>query len=312
MPEKDLLDDLLEPVEDPKPGLNNEELASMKEQLEALEKEKQGLLKGVKEERRKRQELKGRLDEVTTTVNHILTTKEELAAQQLEAKTAEANVNGIPVEFTDDGDAFVPTDKLTALTSQYEEKIKDLEDKLEQVDGAANQRAEAQNTINSIVGENEAFGPAYGKYQSARKWVEDKVIDFQRLNNIQGALSSGQALDHVFDDDMKQEFNSTFENIDLVDVITAEDSIHHFRTMLSNMAEAMTPKPDNKPDSRFQQVLKKPSGLGKSANAKGGETPLSERAGNMSATDILSLSDEQIAALERSLLKEEETDGVVY
>jgi hypothetical protein len=312
MPEKDLLDDLLEPVEDPKPGLNNEELASMKEQLEALEKEKQGLLKGVKEERRKRQELKGRLDEVTTTVNHILTTKEELAAQQLEAKTAEANVNGIPVEFTDDGDAFVPTDKLTALTSQYEEKIKDLEDKLEQVDGAANQRAEAQNTINSIVGENEAFGPAYGKYQSARKWVEDKVIDFQRLNNIQGALSSGQALDHVFDDDMKQEFESTFENIDLVDVITAEDSIHHFRTMLSNMAEAMTPKSDNKPDSRFQQVLKKPSGLGKSANAKGGETPLSERAGNMSATDILSLSDEQIAALERSLLKEEETDGVVY
>jgi hypothetical protein len=78
------------------------------------------------------------------------------------------------------------------------------------------------------------------------------------------------------------------------------------------MAEAMTPKSDNKPDSRFQQVLKKPSGLGKSANAKGGETPLSERAGNMSATDILSLSDEQIAALERSLLKEEETDGVVY
>jgi chromosome segregation ATPase len=243
MPEKDLLDDLLEPVEDPKPGLNNEELASMKEQLEALEKEKQGLLKGVKEERRKRQELKGRLDEVTTTVNHILTTKEELAAQQLEAKTAEANVNGIPVEFTDDGDAFVPTDKLTALTSQYEEKIKDLEDKLEQVDGAASQRAEAQNTINSIVGENEAFGPAYGKYQSARKWVEDKVIDFQRLNNIQGALSSGQALDHVFDDDMKQEFNSTFENIDLVDVITAEDSIHHFRTMLSNMAEATWLRP---------------------------------------------------------------------
>lgn len=312
-PTKDLLDDLLldTKVDDDPPQFDPEELKDLKVSIEELEKEKQGLLRGVKDERRKRQELKGRLDEVTSTVNHILTTREEAAAQELE-KTVEAKVNGIPVEFTEDGDAFLPTEKITEITSPYEEKIQDLETKLEQLSSAGDQRVEAQNTINSIVGEDETFAPAYGKYQSARKWVEDKVIDFQRSNNIQGTLSSGQALDHVFNDELKQEFTSTFENIDLVNVITAEDSQHHFRSMLSNVAEAMTPKPDNQPDSRFQKVLQKPSGLGKSANAKGGELPLSERAGNMSATDLLALSDDQIEALERSLLKEEQTDGVQF
>ena len=310
--EKDLLDDLLlDKVDDDPATFDPKEMEDLKTALADLEKEKQGLLKGVKDERRKRQELKGRLDEVTSTVNHILTTKEEQAAQSLD-KQVEATVNGIPVEFTEDGDAFLPTEKITAITSPYEDKIQELEDKIEQLGAGADQRAEAQSTINSIVGENENYGAAYSKYQTARKWVEDKVIDFQRMNNIQGTLSSGQALDHVFNDELKQEFESTFESIDLVNIITAEDSKHHFREMLSNVAESTTPKPDNKPDSRFQKVLQKPSGLGKSANAKGGETPLSERAGTMSTEDIMGLSDEQIAALERSLLKEEETDGVRF
>jgi hypothetical protein len=188
----------------------------------------------------------------------------------------------------------------------------ELEQKLEYLSAAGDQRARAQKTIETIVGENEGYGGAYNKYRSARQWVEDKVVDFQRMNNIQGTLSSGQALDHVFNDDLTQEFDSTFDGIDLVDVITAEDSTSHFRRMLSNMSKDMTPKPDNQPDSRFQKVLQKPSGLGKSANAKGGELPLSERAGNMSPSDILSLSDSQIEALEKALLKEEETDGVQF
>jgi hypothetical protein len=314
MPEKDILDDILmedDPVDEPK--FDSKEMDKLKEQLADIEKEKQGLLKGVKDERRKRQELKGRLDQVTESVNDILATREQLATQELEKKVTEANVNGIPVEFTEDGDAFLPMEKVDAITSPYEQKIMELEQKIEYLSAAGDQRARAQKTIETIVGENEGYGDAYNKYRSARQWVEDKVIDFQRMNNIQGTLSSGQALDHVFDDDLTQEFGSTFDGIDLVDVITAEDSTSHFRRMLSNMSERdMTPKPDNQPDSRFQKVLQKPSGLGKSANAKGGEVPLSERAGNMSATDIMGLSDSQIEALEKALLKEEETDGITW
>jgi len=307
-----LLDELLIDDEDDKgPSFDPKEMEDLKAQLADLEKEKQGLLRGVKDERRKRQELKGRLDQVTESVNDILTTRDKLASQGQD-KTTEAIVNGIPVEFTDDGEAFLPADKWNAVISPYEEKIRSLEDQIEALATQNSQVAQAEKIKNSIVGENESYQPAYRKYQSARQWVEDRVIDFQRVNNIQGTLSSGQALDHVFDDDLRQEFTSQFGNIDLVDVVTAEDSTHHFRRMLDSMANAMTPKTDNKPDSRFQKVLNKPSGLGKAANAKGGEIPLSDRAGSMSSRDIMSLSDEQIAALEKALLREEETDGVAW
>lgn len=313
MPDKDLLDDiLLEDPQDDDPKFDSKEMESLKEQLAELEKEKQGLLKGVKDERRKRQELKGRLDQVTESVNDILATRDQLANQQLEKKVAEANVNGIPVEFTDDGDAFLPMDKVNAITTPYERKIAELEQRLEYLSAAGDQRARAQKTIETIVGKDESYGPAYNKYRSARDWVESKVVDFQRMNNIQGTLSPGQALDHVFDADLKQEFESSFENIDLVDVVTAEESELLFERTLSNIANAMTPKTDNQPDSRFQKVLQKPSGLGKSANAKGGEIPLSERAGNMSASDIMNLTDAQIEALEKALMKEEETDGITW
>jgi hypothetical protein len=312
MPDKDLLDDIL--LEDPQgddPKFDSKEMEGLKNQLAELEKEKQGLLKGVKDERRKRQELKGRLDQVTESVNDILATRDQLATQELEKK-AEATVNGIPVEFTDEGDAFLPMDKVNAITAPYEKEINDLKQSIEYLTAAGDQRAKAQRTIETIVGKDESYGPAYNKYRSARDWVESKVVDFQRMNNIQGTLSPGQALDHVFDADLKQEFESSFDNIDLVDVVTAEESELLFERTLSNIATAMTPKTDNQPDSRFQKVLQKPSGLGKSANAKGGEVPLSERAGNMSSADIMNLSDAQIEALEKALLKEEETDGITW
>ena len=311
--DRDLLDDILmeEPgLADPKLEFDNKELQSLKEQLANLEKEKQGLLQGVKDERRKRQELKGRLDQVTQTVNGILTTRQQQAEQQLAEKLADSK--GVPVEFTEEGDGFIPYDKLEIITSPYEQKIADLERRLEALTYSTDAASRAQKTINTIVGENEAFGPAYNKYQGARRWVEDKVIEFQRLNNIQGTLSSGQAMDHVFSDkDLVQAFEEKFDGLDLADVVTAEDSTYAFRRTLSNVAKAMTPS-DNKPDSRFQRVLQKPSGLGKSANAKAGEIPLSERAGNMSATDIMNLSDDQIAALERALMREEKTDGISW
>lgn len=310
MPEKDALDAILEDNDPGEPQFDPKEVETLKDQIAELDKEKQGLLRGVKDERRKRQELKGRLDQVTDTVNDILSKRDQLATQ--EPKPTEAVVNGIPVEYTDDGDAFIPADKMTAITSPYEERIQDLERQLDALATGQDQKAQAQKIMDAIVGENEAFTPAYGKYQAARQWVEDQVVDFSRRNNIQGTLTSGQALDHVFDDDLKQEFESRFANIDLVDIITAEDSTHHFRRMLSNVAESTTPKTDNQPDSRFQKVLNKPSGLGKSTNAKSGEIPLSERAGGMGSDDIMNLSDEQIAALEKALLNEEKTDGVQW
>jgi hypothetical protein len=286
--------------------LTSERVKELEEQLSNLEKEKQGFLSGIKDERRKRQELKGRLDQVTATIDGILETRQTAPAEPTPADTG---VPGITVEFTEDGDAYIPNEKLEAMTSKYEEKIAQLEQELERTAATTQAETAAQQVMNSIVGENESYGPAFGRYQAARRWVENQVIDYQRTNNIQGTLTSGQALDHIFNDGLRQEFSSQFPDIELVDAVTAEDSQWHFRQMLEHTSSRMAPK---EPDSRLTKVLNKPSGLGKSANAKAGEIPLSEKVSALSATDIMNLSDEQVEALQRAMSREEQTDGIEF
>jgi hypothetical protein len=320
---KDPLDALLgnEPIEDTEledlllaegdkgddDPLTSEKVKELEKQVEELNKEKQGFLSGIKDERRKRQELKGRLDQVTATIDDIL---DKRTQEPAEPKPADTNtIDGITVEFTEDGDAYIPNAKLNGITEKYEERIAELEERLQRTNEHVEAEQTAQTIINSIVGENESYSAAYNKYQAARRWVEERVVDFQHNNNVQGQLSSGQALDHIFNDNLQQEFTEKYPDMDLVDVVTAEDSKKHFRMMLDNTSKRLAPA---EPDSRLTKVLNKPSGLGKSANAKGGEIPLSEKAASLSATDIMNLSDEQIEALQKALEREEQTDGIQF
>ncbi len=65
------------------------------------------------------------------------------------------------------------------------------------------------------------------KYKSARSWVNDQVIDYQRENSLDGIMNSGQALDHVFDEDKEAEFTKKFPGFTLDEVVTAGDSQRH-------------------------------------------------------------------------------------
>ena len=120
-------------------------------------------------------------------------------------------------------------------------------------------------------------------------------------------------MDYVFDTQLRKEFANEFDGLDLVDIVTAEDSQDHFRRMLNNVATVMTPEdntettgPKDKMDSRFQKVLNKPSSLGNQANAKAGQLTILEKVGNLNTTDIMDLSDSQIEAL----MKLAGTEGV--
>jgi septal ring factor EnvC (AmiA/AmiB activator) len=148
--------------------LDPEELKSLKDALAEKDKQINGLLQTVKADRRKRQETKGQLDQLTSTVNSILAQREELN-QQLDdgsrSGSSKGTINGIPVEFNDDGDAFVPQDKLEALTSKYEEKIQELEQSLLLTNQNQQQTAQAQAAVQQMVGEDERYAPVYSKYQ---------------------------------------------------------------------------------------------------------------------------------------------------
>jgi hypothetical protein len=311
--DRDLLEDLLLPKDpEPTPGLDPKEMEDLKAQLAESQTAQKGLLKNVQEERRKRQEIKGRLDQVTTTVNSILEQRENLAAQNLEpqAQKDKDAVEGITVEFTEAGDAFIPSEKLSAFTSKYEDEIATLKEELASTRETQTSSQEYQQAVDAMIGEKAEYAAAHRSYQTARKWISDVVADWSLNNNVNRPLNSGEALTHVLNDEVAEEFKQRFPELDMVTVTTAEDSPWHFKTMLAKTAESLNSIETEPTNSRFRQVINKPSSLGKSANAKGGEVSLAEKLASLSATDIMNLKDEQLEAVTNYLREDEEKDGI--
>jgi len=303
----DLLEDLLLPEEGEEDGItiDPKKIEKMEEELKAKEKQIAGLLNEVKTDRKKRQEYKGQLDAVTETINAMLTQRE----QQLAELEKAGSDDRIEVDITDDGDAFIPRNKLDELVAPFQQRIDALEAQLNDTNQRQASAQDSEQLIRSLVGEDERYGPVYNKYQAARKWVNDKVIDFQRENNIRGQLKSGEALTHVFNESDAEAFEKEF-GMDLATVTTAEDSTWHFKKMLSETAEAFDAI--KKPDDRFRQVVNKPSTLGKSSNAKAGELSLTDRVSNMSSLDIMGLTDAQAEALQKFIADDEQKGGIKF
>jgi hypothetical protein len=293
---------------------SRDDISALRKEIDDLNKEKHGLLKNVKQERSRRQEISGRLSQLTDTVNGILEAKNKPTGP---APEQDPKKGKLPVTWTEDGEGFIQADKIDEMLTPYQERIAELEQMVQNSTARNSAEIEVEKIRQAIVGEDERYEPAYRKYQAARKWVVDQVTDFQRANDVGRPITSGEALDYVFaDKDLEAEFNSAYPNMDLTDIVTAEDSQRHLRRTLSNLATAMSPSEDQsnarKPDSRFQKVLNKPSALGNNANAKSGHESVLDKIHSLKAEDYMDLTDSQIDALLRAVAEEEKNEGVTF
>lgn len=311
---KDKADDLLDKLldddgSDDDAGDKDDDTAALKEELAALKKENHGLLSTVKKERGKRQNSDGRLEQLTATVNGII---EQNKAGAPDPTNDPAEPKGLTVKYDDDGNPFLPTESLNSLLSQQQQEIDELKQMLQITQTQAAAQSEADKAKAAVVGKNESYGPAFTKYQTARRWVESKVDQWQHeTGNVGRQIGSGFALDQIFDASLRDEFKSEFPDVDLFAVVTAEDGLDHFeRTLQTLVTKDDEPTPKT-PDSRFKQVLNKPSALGKTANANN-EPTLSEKAGGLAASDLIGLTDAQVAALEKAMRQEEDNEGIKF
>lgn len=314
----DFLDNILEGEEGDEDATDtlpsNEDVSTLKEEIAELNKERAGLLKGVKAERSKRQKIDGKLTQLTSTVNQLLTNRDTAAKQVADAVP---NKTGLPVTWTEDGEGYVGTEVLDEVLSPYKNEILNLKQQLEFTNNRATADTEAEKVRRAIVGEDERYDKAYNKYQAARKWVVDQVTDFAQQNGVERALNSGEALDNVFGKDAEDEFTSEFPGLDLERIVTAEDSKRHFRNTMKSVADAMSPSEDDtrnarKPDSRFEQVLKKPSSLGSSVNAKAGNLSVMDKLHDLTPDQLMNIDDATAEKLLQAISDEEKADGVGY
>lgn len=292
--------------------------AELKKQLDDIQRERDGLLKGMKDERRKRQEFQGRFDQLSQTVNAILEQRSRGAADQTGADSTKVS-KGIQVEFDEDGNAFLPEENMQAVLTPYQKKIMELEQKLAATSGQMKAETEGQRVLQQILSEDAAFPAAHAEYVKAREWANQRVVDYQLDNNLTGPMNGEQALDLVFDETAEAEFTKAFPGADLDAVVG--NSQRAFRKALRSLAPKETaaaePTTETAPtqkattDSRFQKVLNKPSGLGSAKNSKSAPA-LSERVGQLSHQDILSLNDSDIEALQEAMLAEEKSEGIRF
>lgn len=317
----DFLDDLVE-QEEPnaadnilpeEKSTNSPSTGADHNKIEELEQRSKGFYNNMKEERRKRQDIQSELDRVKGTVSAILEMRKQQPQLPAELQTPARKFNGLSISETEDGDLYVPTEQLAPLLTPYEQKIAALEQRLQQNTFQRNVEDETQKVLQSIVGEDERFGPAYQKYTAARKWINDRVIEYQKETGMRGPMTSGQALDTVFSDtEVEREFSKKFPGFQVEDVVQAEDSQRLFRRTMSNIAKVLEGTSERVSDDRFRKVLNKPAGLGSATNAKGAKLSISEKMADLSPGDIMNLSDDQVKQLEKALFNEEKTDGLSF
>lgn len=296
-----------------------EDLQAKLQQLEQekndLERKHRGVFKELKNERRNRQEMGEQYNNLSATVQQII--QQRQAAQTVEP---DKTFKGIPLEFNEDGDAYIPEDKLQGVTKPLVEKIESLQKSMATTKGQLEEQAAAQAAINNILSEDERYPDVWPVYQKARAWANDAVIDWQQENEVQGIVKSNDALNYVFDSKLQAEFNEQFPGLSLEQVVTAEDGDYFLKRTLANIADAVFSEEEeaapvkkvSSASSKFKKVLNKPNGLGASANKAGSQKSIIDTAESLSSLDALELSDDQANSLLRALEREEKVSGITF
>lgn len=292
------------------------------EQLEALQRENAGLLKGIKEERKKRQEFQSRLDTLTGTVNAILDKRANKATDSdADSTGAKQKVASIVLDIDDDGETVLPVDKLDAVLSPYRQEIENLKQMIAAGYQQTQKQAEGSAVLQRTLSEDERYSKIYNnEYMKARNWANEKVIEWQQDNNYQGALNGELAMEYVFDGELEKEFQNAFPGADLEAVVGQSNR------SLKKALRSFIPKEDvvettststdtdkkKESASRFQKVLNKPTGLSGARNAKAAQVDVVDKVGALSATDIMDLSDAEAAAIIEAMSADERTSGIKF
>jgi len=199
----DLLDEEIAAAE--KEGSSNVELDALKSEVEELKNANAGLLKAKQQETKRRQAEQDRISQMEGAINTILSQRQQQGIASLtEKEAAEARGMGLPVEYDDDGNGWVNPaaiqEMINPVLTQYQTKIQQLEQQLQRSSAANNAKSQAERIIEGIIGEDERYGAASGRYRAARRWVENLAEEFAASNGVKRSLTSGEVLDYAIDD----------------------------------------------------------------------------------------------------------------
>lgn len=280
------------------------EISPLEERLAELEKQNQGLLNAITDERRKRQHSDGRLSQIT----ELMSTAKERAADK-EPAQKEAKPSHVPIEVTDDGKAFISTEALDALLKtklkNYEEPLQRMQQEMEAAKATTEQERAFQESVSAVLSEDDEYPTAYRSVQKAADWVNKEVMRMQEQSGIDGYVPTAVALELLAGTAVEQEFTKRFPGMDFERTIKAYDSKWDLKQAIkSTISVGKKPAPKGIDPLKAARVMGKPSSLTTPKQLKGGGIS-DDDLDSLDMDTIINLTDAERDKLMRLLEKRE-------
>lgn len=293
------------------PGIT---LESLQGQVSNLARANRGLTNDLIDHRSKRQQLQGRLDQITDVFS-----KSQQARQQPEQPPEAQQIpDEIPIDFKDDGTPFVKTEDIIRLTaggmqhvqSETQPKIVDLESKLAQLTAiTAQKEAINQQTrgLNALIGSKPSYPDGFkqltGQWQALNQIFDKFIYD----NSLPIPKSVDEAIGTILSSPVKTEFQKQFPNTD-VELLTEAFTTPNQATLerkLRRMLDGVTPQTEQGLDPKLRALASKPSNFGRVRNQMPGADTTLRRVQDMDIDDFLKLSDDDVDKVHDILAQEE-------
>lgn len=307
-----------EPTQDAEETVEQEE----PEKTDA-EKERDGLYAAFKEEKGKRQEMersyqetKGRLDQLTQTINQVLSERQKPVEKKQEPETPKP----VSVDYDEEGNAFVPPDQFQKLIEmEIQKRLGPYQKATEQHDqylGEMRQRNDAQSRyeaeLNAVLSESDEFQESFPKVQRAHDFLNQMLT--QSMQNQYGKvfqINGDQALDYLESiTGAEDAFKERFPEMSVEETLRAFDSKRGLRKALKMAAPKQKQTDESEKAKTLQKLSQKPKTLGAVPNRKNAEDETFDSIiaalKDADAMDLMNMSDEQARKLDAAARRLEE------
>jgi len=278
-----------------------EKLEATALKLEDLEKSNKGLRGAVTGERTKRQETQAKLDQLSGTLNEII-------SQRKEREDTEEKATGIKVEVDEDGNAFIPQE---AVSGTFAKEISALSDKIDRLSTDTTQRTEeddrekeSQKVYGKIVAEDGAYQDASRILSGMVEWADERIIPLLNEKGIETQPTAGQILDLLDETSIEKDFQVAYPGTDMEKVVRAFSSKRDYRVALKHLSK-VDDKKDKDDPAKLKALVNKGNNLSNVQNQKTTTGLTLDQIANIDPEDFENLSDAEADKLENFMKKEE-------
>ena len=304
-------DDLKEKDESSKEDKPEESIESLAAKVDALAKEKDGILKELLSTRQAKHELKGKIDAITEMMAAAKASRDEMiTAGAEEAAAGIQTSDGIPVSWDADGNPYIAKKDMPKMMDSAE--IAELKKELAAIKNQSfHQQATDQNQriLYEVIGGDERYMGAYTRVQQAYQYLDSKADAVMKEYGLNLQTTNMDEVMGLLEKEYGEEFAEHFPGLDIdviVEACTAGPNGLLRPRKVAKALKAAIVDGDNSTNQKIKNLkfmASKPSNLSGARNQKGTAGRTLNDIANMDVKDFENMSDADFKKLERAIAR---------